>query len=89
MIDTKELGSSVNEPSERQQLVWKGAMLLVCAGIFALVMWSGARETQRCSDGDAAAREACMSNLRAQAPRPPAKGAFSPFSSDAAERRAN
>jgi len=89
MIDNRELGLSVSEPSERQQLVWKGALVLLCLGIFALVMWSGAREPSlRCTDTDPAAQKTCMRNLRAQAPQSPAKGAY-PLVPRAAERAAD
>jgi hypothetical protein len=71
-------------------LVWKGAVLLLCFGLFALMMWSGARENataEQCASADQAARDACMASLRAQAPQPPVKGGLRPL--DSAERRAN
>ena len=40
----KEIDFGSDESGERQQLVWKGALVLLCLGIFALVMWSGARD---------------------------------------------
>jgi hypothetical protein len=84
-----ELGFAMNKDNDvefdaktagdRQQLVWKGAILLLCAGIFALILWSGAREhPDPCIANDAASQEACLAQSRAQALRPPAKGAFAP-----------
>jgi hypothetical protein len=85
----KEIDFSRDEFGEPQQLVWKGALVLLCLGIFALVMWSGARDpAQRCTETDPVAQETCMQNLRAQAPQRPAKGAF-PLVSGVAERRAD
>ena len=73
----KEIDFGSDEFSEPQQLVWKGALVLLCLGIFALVMWSGARDpAQRCTEADPVAQETCLHNLRAQVPQPPAKGAF-------------
>jgi hypothetical protein len=88
--NNKEFGLSANEPNARQQLAWKGAIMLLCVvGIFALVMGSGTREpSQRCTEGESAAREACMSDLRAQAPRPLAKGGVAPTLSGVVEHRA-
>ena len=89
MIYNKELGLSLNEPGERQEFVLKSALILLCLGIFGLVLWFGGHEpSQRCTDTDPAARETCMRNLGAQAPQIPAKGAF-PLAPRAAERRAD
>ena len=89
MIYNKELGLSLNEPGERQEFVWKSALILLCLGIFGLVLWFGGHEpSQRCTDTDPAARETCMRNLGAQAPQTPAKGSF-PLAPRAAERRAD
>jgi hypothetical protein len=89
MIYNKELGLSLNEPGDRLEFVWKSALILLCLGIFGLVLWFGGREpSQRCADTDPAARETCMRNLGAQATQTPAKGAF-PLAPRAAERRAD
>jgi len=75
----KEIDFGSDEFSEPHQLVWKGALVLLCLGIFALVMWSGARDpAQRCTEADPVAQETCLHNLRSQVPQPPAKGAFAP-----------
>jgi hypothetical protein len=88
MTNNKELELS-GELGERPELVWKSALMLLCLGIFGLVLWFGAHESsQRCTDTDPAARETCMRNLGAQAPQPPAKGSF-PLAPRAAERRAD
>jgi hypothetical protein len=65
--------------SERQQFVFKGAVLLLCAAILALVFWSGTHET-RTSDqcGKADAREGCLADSSATTAYPPAKGALAP-----------
>ena len=82
----KKIDFGSDESTEPQQLVWKGALVLFCLGIFALVMWSGGREpSQRCTETDPVAQATCMNNLRAQAPQRPAKGAF-PLVSGATER---
>jgi hypothetical protein len=77
MIDNQNIELAANEGNVHQQLVWKGAVLLLCLGLFALVMWSDARESataEKCANADQAAREACVASLRASAPQPPVKG---------------
>jgi hypothetical protein len=89
MINYKELELSVSEPGARQEFVWKSALILLCLGIFGLVLWFGGHEpSHRCTDTDPAARETCMRNLGAQATQTPAKGSF-PLAPRAAERRAD
>jgi hypothetical protein len=83
MIDNQNIELAANETNASQQLMWKGAVLLLCLGLFSLVMWSGARESataEKCANVDQAAREACMANLRGSAPPPPAKGGQRPKS---------
>jgi len=86
--NSKDIELTQDESENRRYLLWKGALLLLCLGIFALVMWSG-EPGERCRDGDVAVREACMASLRAQAPAPPAKGALSPLGQGLAERHTN
>jgi hypothetical protein len=65
--------------ADRQQLVWKGALLLLCAGIFALILWSGGHDNRNaCTLSRAASREACVTEPKSETLRPPAKGAFAP-----------
>jgi hypothetical protein len=66
--------------SERQQIVFKGAVLLLCAAILALVFTSGRHETrteEQC--GQSAARAACLSELSATSTHAPVKGALAPL----------
>jgi hypothetical protein len=82
MINNKDIELTAPNVDAHQQFVWKGAVLLLCLGLFALVMWSGTRENttaEHCASADQAAREACMANLRTQAPQPPAKGGSRPL----------
>jgi hypothetical protein len=86
MIDNQNIELTSNNTNGNQQLVWKGAVLLLCLGLFALVMWSGARESataEKCANADQAAREACVANLRGSAPLPPSKGDQRPIISAA------
>jgi hypothetical protein len=60
-----------------QALIWNGALILVCAGIFALMLLSDAYDAAtRCFETDSAAQEACLQKLKAEAARPPAKGPY-------------
>jgi hypothetical protein len=87
--DKRDIDFSKDEFGAHEGLVWKGALVLLCLGIFALVMWSGAHDSsQRCVETDLVAQAACMHNLTAQAPQPPAKGPF-PLVPRAAERSAD
>jgi hypothetical protein len=62
---------------DRPVLVWNGALILVCLGIFALVLLSDAHDAAtRCTEGDSVAQEACLRLLKAEAPKPPAKGPY-------------
>ena len=76
MVKHNELEIDSRFSADRQQLFWKGAILLLCAGIFALILWSGAHDNHELCK--AAAGEACITQPQAQAPRPPAKGALAP-----------
>jgi hypothetical protein len=75
--------------SGEPRLMWKAALILLCLGIFALVMWSGSNDTaQRCTQTDPAEQQACVHFLKTQAPQPPAKGPF-PLIPRSAERSVN
>src|SRR5262245_53806839 len=77
MLNNKKLVMTGDETEARQQLVWKGAILLMCLGLFALVIWSGAREdamTAQCANTDQATHDACIASQRPQTPMLPAKG---------------
>jgi hypothetical protein len=87
--DERDIDFSKDEYGEHEGLAWKGALVLLCLGIFALVLWSGTHESsQRCVETDLVAQATCLHNLRAQAPQPPAKGPF-PLAPRAAERSAD
>jgi hypothetical protein len=87
MIKNNDLDIDARHSADRQQLVWKGAILLLCAGIFALILWSGAHNRpDPCLGNDAASEQACLAQSRAQALRPPAKGAFAPINSGSTYR---
>ena len=84
----KDIELSKDE-SDEPRLMWKAALILLCLGIFALVMWSGSNDpTQRCTQTDPAEKQACVHFLKAQAPQPPAKGPF-PLIPRSAERSAD
>lgn len=87
MIKNSDLDIDARYSADRQQLVWKGAILLLCAGIFALILWSGTHtRPDPCLGNDAASEQACLAQSRAQALRPPAKGAFAPINSSSTDR---
>jgi hypothetical protein len=82
MIKNNDHDIDARYSAQRQQLVWKGAILLLCAGIFALILWSGTHtHPDPCLGNDAASQDACLAQSRAEALRPPAKGAFAPINS--------
>ena len=77
MVRDKEEFSLRTAPEfdEPQAFLWKGALVMFCLGIFALVVWSGSREPgQRCTETTQAAQESCVQNLNARASQAPAKG---------------
>jgi hypothetical protein len=86
MTNNKRAELSVDEADERQQLVWKVALVFLCLGMFALVIRSGAEP--RCSGTDPAARTTCATNVGDQTLHPPVKGGLA-FGSDAGEERDN
>jgi hypothetical protein len=66
--------------SQRQQFVFKGAVLLVCAAILAMVFLSGRHETRatdQCSQGGT--RESCLSEPDRASAHPPVKDALAPL----------
>jgi hypothetical protein len=66
--------------NERQQFVFKGAALLLCAAILALVLLSGRHETRIADQcNQAGTRDACPAGSSAVSPRPPIKGALAPL----------
>jgi hypothetical protein len=74
--------------SDRQEYVFKAAVLILCAGILALVLLSGTHETRtadQCSQDDT--RTACLTPST-HYPAHPAKGALAPFAAGAADHRA-
>jgi hypothetical protein len=88
MIETENTETNPNILGDRQQLLFKGAVLLVCAGILALVLWSGTHET-RTADycGRVDTRAACAAPSTPM-PSQPAKGALAPFGAGSVDRRA-
>jgi hypothetical protein len=90
MIKNNDFDIDARHSIDRQQLIWKGAILLLCAGIFALILWSGAHNRpDPCLGNDAASQEACLAQARAQALRPPAKGAFAPVNFGSVDQTSN
>jgi hypothetical protein len=89
MVDSKYVEPGKRDSGERPQLVWKGALILLCVGVFALVMWAGESRTERCAKESPAARETCLNNLKVLSPQPPAKGGAAPTLLGGVERRAN
>jgi hypothetical protein len=83
----KEIELASGEFQEPRDFLWKSAIVLMCLGIFALVMWSGGHEVQRqCTETDPAAQQTCLNQLRAQALHAPAKGVVPVIPRAAAER---
>jgi hypothetical protein len=77
--DNEEFSLRTPEFDEPQEFLWKSALVLFCLGIFALVVWSGSREsTQRCTETAQAAQETCVQNVNARTPHAPAKGVVIP-----------
>jgi hypothetical protein len=76
MVDSNDVEPGKRDSGERQQLVCKGALTLLCLGVFALVMWAGESRIERCAKESPAARETCLDNLKVLAPQAPAKEAL-------------
>jgi len=73
--DTREM--DIDKSVKRQDVIWKSALILVCAGIFALMLLSDAHDAAtRCTETDSVAQEACLRQLRAEENQPPAKGPY-------------
>jgi len=65
------------ESEERQQFVFKSAVLLLCLGLFALILWSSARDdgpAAGCGRSELAAHAACAENASIEMTPFPAKG---------------
>jgi hypothetical protein len=81
MIDYDDAEQDMAHALRRQQLFWKGALVLLCLGFFALVVWAGGhndRTADRCAYERAFARTACTNVTRTQALPLPAKGGLAP-----------
>ena len=50
--DERDIDFSKDEFREHEGLAWKGALVLLCLGIFALVLWSGTHEFVPALRGD-------------------------------------
>jgi cytochrome c oxidase assembly factor CtaG len=84
--DKRETNNSIL--SERQEYVFKAAVLILCAGILAMVLFSGAHETRTADQcGQTDARAACQA-LSTSYPAYPAKGGIAPFGAGAVDRHA-
>jgi len=84
--DNRETNNSIL--SERQERAFKAAVLILCAGILAMVLLSGTHETRtadQCGQGDAHA--ACQAPSTPY-PAYPAKGGIAPFGAGAVDRHA-
>jgi hypothetical protein len=87
MINNQNPELTTDFINERQQFVFKGAVLLLCAGILALVFWSGTHETRTFDQcGQSAAREACLSELSTTNTHASAKGALAPLGRSSSAR---
>jgi hypothetical protein len=74
--------------NERQEYVFRAAVLLVCAGTLAMVLFSGTHEilpADQC--GRAFSSEACQARATPYPPQP-AKGALAPFGAGSSDRHA-
>jgi hypothetical protein len=90
MINNENSELNTDFLSERQQFAFKGAVLLLCAAILALVFWSGAHETRTSAQcGKAGAHEGCLAESSTTTAYPPAKGALAPLGARSSERGAN
>jgi hypothetical protein len=82
MMKNRNLGYDTERSADQVQLVWKGAILFLCAGIFALMIWSGMHENRDpCFSSHAASSEVCTVEPKPEAPLSPAKGALAPLHS--------
>ena len=73
--DSKEI--EIDKSVRRQDLIWKGALILVCAAIFVLMMLADKHDAAtQCTESDPVMQEACLRQIKAEAARPPAKGPY-------------
>jgi hypothetical protein len=73
--------------SQRQQYVFKGAVLLLCAAILAMVFLSGRQETptaDQCSQS--VTRGSCLSDTSATSTYLPGKGALAALGANSSAR---
>ena len=86
MIENDNRETNKSLLSERQEYAFKAAVLILCAGILAMVLFSGSHETRtadQCGQGDA--RTACPAPSTPY-PAYPAKGGIAPFGAGAVDR---
>ena len=75
-------------PQRAPRVCVQGGLLILCAGILAMVLFSGTHETRtadQCGQGDA--RAACQAPSTPY-PAYPAKGGVAPFGAGAVDRHA-
>jgi hypothetical protein len=88
MIENDNTEEKTSILSERQEYVLKAAVLLVCAGILAMVLFSGTHEIRTADQcGRAVSSEACQARATPYPPQP-AKGALAPFGAGSLDRHA-
>jgi hypothetical protein len=88
MIENDNRPTNNSILSERQEYAFKAAVLILCAGILAMVLFSGTHETgtvDQCGQGDA--HRACPASSTPY-PAYPAKGGIAPFGAGAVDHRA-
>jgi hypothetical protein len=75
--DRHEFAPNSIESEKCQQLLFKSALLLLCLGLFALIVWSSAHDggiAQGCERSRFAARAVCAENVQIETMPFPAKG---------------
>jgi hypothetical protein len=75
--DRHEFAPNSIESEKRQRSLFKGALLLLCLGLFALTVWSSARDdgtARGCERSGFAARTVCAENVQTETMPFPAKG---------------
>jgi hypothetical protein len=84
--DNKETNNSIL--SERQEYAFKAAVLILCAGILAMVLFSGTHESRTADQcGQSDAHTACSASSTPY-PAYPAKGGIAPFGAGAVDHHA-
>ena len=86
---TRRVWNARGLPLRARLILWSsGLVLILCAGILAMVLFSGTHETRtadQCGQGDA--RAACQAPSTPY-PAYPAKGGVAPFGAGAVDRHA-